>query len=109
MASIARAPLPATCSVAVRVASAAQSPAAARSSSASTSRRIVGVPEDESHALLHEFFAHSTQAAFVHRHRWSDRDMVFWDNRSVMHLAAGCPEDMRRRLHRTTIEGDAPR
>jgi taurine dioxygenase len=34
--------------------------------------------------------------------------MVFWDNRSVMHLAAGCPPDQRRRLNRTTIEGDTP-
>jgi taurine dioxygenase len=33
--------------------------------------------------------------------------MVFWDNRSLMHLAAGCPDHMRR-LNRTTVEGDAP-
>ena len=38
----------------------------------------------------------------------SPRDMVFWDNRSLMHLAAGCPEDQRRKLYRTTIEGDRP-
>ena len=25
-----------------------------------------------------------------------------------MHLAAGCPEDQRRKLYRTTIEGDVP-
>jgi len=25
-----------------------------------------------------------------------------------MHLAAGCPDDQRRKLYRTTIEGDAP-
>jgi taurine dioxygenase len=33
-------------------------------------------------------------------------DLVFWDNRSLMHLAAGCPPDQRRKLYRTTIEGD---
>jgi len=70
--------------------------------------RIVGVPEDESRALLDELFDLSTRAEHVYRHRWQPHDMVFWDNRSVMHLAAGCPDDQRRKLYRTTIEGDAP-
>jgi taurine dioxygenase len=34
--------------------------------------------------------------------------MVFWNNRSLMHLAAGCPQHQRRKLYRTTIEGDTP-
>jgi taurine dioxygenase len=70
--------------------------------------RIVGVPEDESRALLAELFDLGTRAEHVYRHRWQPHDMVFWDNRSVMHLAAGCPHDQRRKLYRTTIEGDAP-
>ncbi|WP_250453831.1 TauD/TfdA family dioxygenase [Caballeronia sp. ATUFL_M2_KS44] len=70
--------------------------------------RIIDMPEDESRALLDELFAHSVQPAFVYRHAWRDHDMVFWDNRSVMHLAAGTPDDQRRKLYRTTIEGDAP-
>jgi hypothetical protein len=44
---------------------------------------------------------------FVYRHTWQPHDMVFWDNRSVMHLAAGTPDHLRRKLYRTTIEGDA--
>lgn len=70
--------------------------------------RIVGLPEDESRALLAELFAHSARPEFVYRHRWQPHDMVFWDNRSVLHLAAGTPDHLRRRLNRTTIEGDAP-
>ena len=70
--------------------------------------RIVGLPDDESRALLGELFAHSVLPEHVYRHRWQPHDMVFWDNRSLMHLAAGCPNDQRRRLHRTTIEGDLP-
>ncbi len=70
--------------------------------------RIVGVPEDESAELLQRLFDHSVRPEHLYRHRWQPADMVFWDNRSVMHLATGCPDDMRRRLHRTTIEGDAP-
>jgi taurine dioxygenase len=70
--------------------------------------RIVGLPEDESAELLQRLFEHSVRPEHVYRHRWQPHDMVFWDNRSVIHLAAGCPDHLRRRLHRTTIEGDVP-
>ncbi len=69
---------------------------------------IVGLPKDESDALLAELFALSTRESLVYRHRWQPHDLVFWDNRSVMHLAAGTPDSERRLLYRTTIEGDAP-
>ena len=70
--------------------------------------RIVELPEDEGQALLAELFAASTQPAFLYRHRWQPHDLVFWDNRSVLHLAAGTPDHLPRKLYRTTIEGDAP-
>ncbi|PBI91323.1 Alpha-ketoglutarate-dependent taurine dioxygenase [Variovorax boronicumulans] len=70
--------------------------------------RIVGLTQGESDALLAELFAHSTRAEFVYRHTWAPHDLVFWDNRSLMHLAAGTPDHLRRRLNRTTIVGDTP-
>ena len=70
--------------------------------------RIVGLPEDESRQVLAELFAHSVRPGHIYRHVWREHDMVFWDNRSVIHLAAGCPDHLRRKLYRTTIEGDAP-
>ncbi|MEM5438675.1 TauD/TfdA family dioxygenase [Paraburkholderia diazotrophica] len=70
--------------------------------------RIVGLPEDESRALLDALFAHSVRAGHLYQHRWQAHDLVFWDNRSLMHLAAGTPDHLRRKLYRTTIEGDAP-
>jgi taurine dioxygenase len=70
--------------------------------------RIVGLPDDESRDLLAQLFAHSVKPEHLYRHQWQPHDMVFWDNRSLMHLAAGCPDHMRRRLNRTTIEGDLP-
>lgn len=69
---------------------------------------IVGMPEDESQSLLNELYALSTRDELVYRHQWADHDLVFWDNRSVVHLASGCPDHLRRRLFRTTIEGDRP-
>lgn len=70
--------------------------------------RIVDVPEDESRQILAELFELSTRPEHVYRHAWQPHDMVFWDNRSVMHVAAGTPDHLRRKLYRTTIEGDAP-
>ena len=70
--------------------------------------RIVGLPPQESDALLAELFAHSVKPQFVYRHQWAPHDLVFWDNRSLMHLAAGTPDHLRRRLNRTTIVGDTP-
>lgn len=71
--------------------------------------RIVGLPEDESRDLLDQLFAHSTRPAHIYRHQWQPHDLVFWDNRSLLHLAAGCPPELRRVMYRTTIEGDVPR
>jgi len=70
--------------------------------------RIVDILEDRSRALLAALFAHSVKPAFIYRHQWKPHDMVFWDNRSLLHLAAGCPPDQRRKLYRTTIAGDVP-
>ena len=70
--------------------------------------RILGLAESDSRLLLQELFAASTQPRLQYRHRWQPHDLVFWDNRSVVHLAAGTPEHLRRKLYRTTIEGDRP-
>jgi taurine dioxygenase len=70
--------------------------------------RIVDLPKEEGDALLAELFAHSVRPEFIYRHQWRPHDLVFWDNRSLMHLAAGTPDHLRRRLNRTTVVGDAP-
>lgn len=70
--------------------------------------RILDMPEDESRELLDQLYAHSVHPKHLYRHQWQPHDMVFWDNRSLMHLAGGTPDDQRRKLYRTTIEGDVP-
>ena len=69
---------------------------------------ILDVAEDESRQILAELYAHSAKPEFIYRHQWQDGDMVFWDNRALIHLATGCPSHLRRRMHRTTIQGDVP-
>ncbi len=71
--------------------------------------RILDLPEEESAELLSHLFAHSTSGRFSYRHRWQPHDIVFWDNRCVIHFAHGCPPHLRRHMHRTTVKGDVPR
>ncbi|MFC0253933.1 TauD/TfdA dioxygenase family protein [Massilia consociata] len=70
--------------------------------------RLLGVPDERSRALLDILFEHSTRPEFVYRHGWRPNDLVFWDNRSLLHLATPFPQEQRRKLYRTTIEGDVP-
>lgn len=35
-------------------------------------------------------------------------DLLLRDNRASTHLAMGCSSQLRRKLYRTTVEGDAP-
>ena len=70
--------------------------------------RVIDMPEGESRDLLQALFDHSVREEHLYRHQWREHDLVFWDNRSLMHLAAGTPDHMRRKMYRTTIEGDTP-
>ncbi|WP_349976026.1 TauD/TfdA family dioxygenase [Pseudomonas sp. WHRI 8519] len=70
--------------------------------------RIIGLPDDESRDVLQQLYALSVLEQNIYRHQWQPHDLVFWDNRSLIHLATGCPAHLRRKLFRTTIQGDAP-
>jgi taurine dioxygenase len=70
---------------------------------------ILDLPEAESDRLLKFLFVHSTDPRFIYRHHWQEHDLVFWDNRCAVHLAHGCPPELRRHMHRTTVKGDVPR
>jgi taurine dioxygenase len=69
---------------------------------------IVGMPKEESQPILEMLFRHSTRPEFVYRHKWQVNDLIFWDNRCVMHYAlADYDFSVRRHMHRTTIAGVA--
>jgi taurine dioxygenase len=70
--------------------------------------RILGIPEDESRAILDRLFAAESDPDIIYRHKWREGDMVMWDNRAAIHLAAGCPPHMTRTMYRTTIKGGVP-
>jgi taurine dioxygenase len=71
---------------------------------------FVGMPREESQPILEFLFRHSTRPEFIYRHKWRVNDLVFWDNRCVMHYAlADYDFSVRRHMHRTTLAGDEPR
>lgn len=70
--------------------------------------RIVGMDAAESRALLDELNAHGARPDFVYRHKWRLHDLVFWDNRCLMHVADPPQPGYDRHMHRTTIEGERP-
>jgi len=69
---------------------------------------ILDLPVGESEALLDEIWAHTTQDRFVYKHRWRKGDLVFWDNRCVMHRREPFDDSERRIMHRTQLRGEAP-
>ena len=69
---------------------------------------IVGLPLDESEALLDQLWAHATQPRFAWYQQWKVGDLILWDNRCAMHRRDAFDPESRRLMHRTQIRGDRP-
>jgi alpha-ketoglutarate-dependent 2,4-dichlorophenoxyacetate dioxygenase len=70
---------------------------------------IEGMDYAESRRLLDDLLAHTTRPECVYQHRWTQWDLVMWDNRAVLHR--GRPWDAaqhRRVMRRTTLAGEGP-
>jgi alpha-ketoglutarate-dependent taurine dioxygenase len=74
------------------------------------SSHVLHLPEAESRALLDHLHAHTTQLKFVYAHRWRLGDLVFWDNRCLLHRATDGYEirKHRRVLQRAVVRGTQP-
>lgn len=66
-----------------------------------------GLCHDEAMDLMRELVAHIRKPEFHYFHRWEPGDMVLWDNWRAMHSTTGTRPGVERRIHRTTIRGDA--
>jgi taurine dioxygenase len=64
---------------------------------------IEGMTPEESLPLLRFLYEHVSNHEFVYRHRWSDGDVVMWDNRCTIHYAVHDYGDAERNLHRMVI------
>ncbi len=67
-----------------------------------------GMTREESAGLIDYLARHATRAEYTYRHRWTRHDLVMWDNRCTLHLAAGdfAPGQIRH-MCRTTLVGEA--
>jgi alpha-ketoglutarate-dependent taurine dioxygenase len=70
-----------------------------------TTDHVVGLPADESRALLDRLLAWCAQPRFTLRHHWQPGDLVAWDNTGMLHRALPYEPTSPRLLHRTTLVG----
>ena len=70
---------------------------------------IVGLAHSEALPLLDELLAHAVKQENEYRHKWRKGDLVFWDNRCLLHKANG-DYDMNqlRYLYRVMLKGSVP-
>jgi alpha-ketoglutarate-dependent 2,4-dichlorophenoxyacetate dioxygenase len=71
--------------------------------------KILGWPQPEAMAFIRDLMEHATQPAFVYSHRWTQHDLVIWDNRTTMHRVRRYDDlNTVRDLRRTTTRGEGP-
>ncbi|MEU0428417.1 TauD/TfdA family dioxygenase [Streptomyces canus] len=71
-------------------------------------QRIVGLSVSESRKVLDLLQAYVTRPENLLRHRWSENQLVLFDNRITQHYAVDNYDGLPRRLHRVTVAGDVP-
>ncbi len=77
--------------------------------------RFEDMTVEESRPLLDYLYQHQRRPEFTCRFRWREDSIAFWDNRCTQHFAIADfhdgpngHADMRRVMHRVTIDGDRP-
>lgn len=73
-----------------------------------TADYMVGMPVEESRALLARLRDWATQPQYVYRHEWEVGDLLIWDNTGTMHRALPYAADSGRLMHRTILAGEEP-
>jgi taurine dioxygenase len=70
------------------------------------SESIAELPPEEAQPILKLLFEYMTQPEFVYRHRWTEGDLVVWDNCLTIHRATfDYPPETPRLLHRVVVAG----
>ena len=73
-----------------------------------TADYVIGLPVEESRALLARLRDWATQPQYVYRHQWQLGDLLIWDNTGTMHRALPYAVDSGRLMHRTILAGEEP-
>ena len=72
-------------------------------------RQILGIPPEESQALLEILYAQANYPEYQCRFRWRPNSIAFWDNRACQHYAVSDYWPAKRVAERVTIVGDSPK
>jgi taurine dioxygenase len=72
------------------------------------SDRILDVSEEQSEALLKQLFRSLYDEQNVYEHRWSEGDLVLWDNVALHHARRNIPRVEPRTLQRVTLGDYTP-
>ena len=67
-----------------------------------------GMTMEEGEALISFLYQHSLKLHAMYRHRWTEGDLVVWDNRCSLHAAVYDHGDQARTLYRVMCEGEVP-
>jgi len=70
------------------------------------SNYILGIPNDDSEALLNKLWRHASREEFAWTHVWRAGDAILWDNRCTMHHRTEIDPKQRRLMWRTLIQGE---
>lgn len=73
-----------------------------------TADYVVGLPVEESRALLARLRDWATQPQYVYQHQWEPGDLLIWDNTGTMHRVLPYAADSGRLMHRTILAGEEP-
>ena len=71
-------------------------------------KSIKDMDSKESQRILEILYKHASKKEYIYRHKWSNGDLVVWDNRSVQHYAEHGYGDKTRTMHRLTTSGSKP-
>lgn len=72
-----------------------------------TADQVIGMDPAESRALLDRLDEWVTQPQFVLRHRWTQGDLVMFDNQGVLHRAMPYSAESPRLMHRIMVQAFA--
>ena len=70
--------------------------------------KIEGLRHEENRELLDRLFAFAEQERFVRTQRWTMGDIMFWDNRTLIHHATTVPAGMQTESHRISLNDGQP-
>ena len=69
---------------------------------------IIGLPRDESDALLERLCAATERPEHIYEHEWQVGDLLIWDNRATVHARTDFDPTERRLLRRMALRGARP-